>query len=163
GYPNASRYVRKFQSRRSLLVWKIFGERLDGFSNDDHPSETKPGSGVLTWKGKEVEVQKFRHRWDLDYLPPQMPPPEAVKAGKVAALTDEDKRTLVRWIDLGCPIDLDFDPAHPEKRGFGWMCDDNRPILTLTHPKAGANEKLTRVLVGMHDYYSGLKADSFRV
>src|SRR5262249_15157988 len=32
GYPNASRYIRKIQSRRSLLVWKIFGQRLDGFS-----------------------------------------------------------------------------------------------------------------------------------
>ena len=29
GYPNASRYVRKFQSRRSLLYWKIYHERLD--------------------------------------------------------------------------------------------------------------------------------------
>ena len=27
---NASRYVRMFQSRRSLLVWKMFGRRLDG-------------------------------------------------------------------------------------------------------------------------------------
>lgn len=24
---NASRYIRKFQSRRSLLTWKLFGER----------------------------------------------------------------------------------------------------------------------------------------
>src|SRR5262245_66062657 len=32
GYPNASRYIRKLQSRRSLLVWKIFGARLDGFT-----------------------------------------------------------------------------------------------------------------------------------
>ena len=46
GYPNASRYIRKFQSRRSLLIWKIFGERLDGFSNDDFPSETKPGDAA---------------------------------------------------------------------------------------------------------------------
>src|SRR5262249_39283795 len=36
GYPQASRYVRKFQSRRSLLVWKVYGKRLDGFDNDDH-------------------------------------------------------------------------------------------------------------------------------
>src|SRR5207253_2288456 len=43
GYPNASRYIRKFQSRRSLLVWKIYGERLDGFSNEDHPSEKEAG------------------------------------------------------------------------------------------------------------------------
>ena len=27
GQNNASRYIRKFQSRRSLLVWKILGER----------------------------------------------------------------------------------------------------------------------------------------
>ncbi len=40
---NASRYIRMFQSRRSLLVWKIFGERLDGWTNDDFPTETTPG------------------------------------------------------------------------------------------------------------------------
>ena len=38
-----SRYIWAFQSRRSLLIWKIFGARLDGFSNDDHPSEPVPG------------------------------------------------------------------------------------------------------------------------
>jgi len=32
---NASRYVRKFQSRRSLLVWKIFGGR-------QHPAQPRP-------------------------------------------------------------------------------------------------------------------------
>jgi hypothetical protein len=36
---NASRYICKLQSRRSLLVWKIYGERLDGWTNDDVPSE----------------------------------------------------------------------------------------------------------------------------
>src|SRR6185295_7767270 len=41
---NASRYVRMFQSRRSLLVWKIFGQRLDGWTNADHPTETVPGN-----------------------------------------------------------------------------------------------------------------------
>ena len=101
-----------------------------------------------------------------------MPPPSAVagtydgpdgKKVKVAPLTDEDRRTLVRWIDLGCPIDLDYDPAHPEARGSGWMQDDSRPTLTLTWPRAGANETLTRILVGMHDHDSGLDMDSFHV
>src|SRR5207249_4417836 len=82
---------------------------------------------------------------------------------KVAALTDEDRRTLVRWIDLGCPIDLDYDPARPDRRGFGWLCDDQRPTLALTLPRAGANGPLTRLLVGMHDYGTGLDPDSFRV
>ena len=112
------------------------------------------------------------NRADLDYTGSIMPPPEAVagtyaapdgKKIKVAPLSDDDRLTLVRWIDLGCPIDLDHDAAHPAGRGYGWMCDDNRPTLTLTSPWAGANEPLTRLLVGMHDYYTGLDMDSFRV
>jgi hypothetical protein len=172
GYPQASRYIRKFQSRRSVLIWKVYGQRLDGFSNDDHPSESPPGSGVLLWKGKPVEVSKFRHRVDLDYTGSVMPPPEAVAGSwkapdgsliKVAPLSDEDRRTLVRWIDLGCPLDLDFDPEHPERRGFGFHCDDNRPVLTLTEPGAGRNPEMKRILVGMYDYLSGLDQGSFHV
>src|SRR5262249_51054291 len=93
----------------------------------------------------------------------RMPPPAAVTAGKAKPLTDEDRRTLARWIDLGCPIDLDFDPAHPDRRGFGWMLDDNRPVLALTLPAAGANAELSRVLVGMHDYGSGVESGNFQV
>jgi hypothetical protein len=104
-----------------------------------------------------------RARPDIGYTGGIMPPPEAVKAGKVKPLTDEDRLTLVRWIDLGCPIDLDYDPANPRGRGYGWMLDETRPTLTLTYPKAGANPPLTRVLVGMHDYYTGLDMDSFQV
>ena len=55
-----------------------------------------------------------------------MPPARAVEAGKVRPLIDEDRRTIVRWIDLGCPIDLDHDPEHPQRRGRGWMLDDQR-------------------------------------
>src|SRR5205823_2662651 len=74
GYPNASRYVRKLQARRSLPIWKVFGERLDGFRHDDHP-----------------------------------------------------------------------------------------PVLTLTYPAPGKNVPLSRLLIGMHDYGSGLDMESFRV
>ena len=136
GYPNASRTVRMLQSRRSLLMWKVNGRRLDGFSNDDHPSEPKPGAGYFTHRGERVDTDKTRAKYDLDYLGSEMPPPAAVKAGKVKPLTDEDRRTLARWIDLGCPIDLDYDPDHPEKRGYGWMLDDNRPVLTLDRTAA---------------------------
>ena len=53
-----------------------------------------------------------------------MPPPEAVagtyagpngKKIKVAPLSDEDRLTLVRWIDLGCPIDLDYNLAEDNR------------------------------------------------
>jgi hypothetical protein len=70
---------------------------------------------------------------------------------------------LVRWIDLGCPVDFAYDPAQPAKHGNGWLLDDQRPTLTLTYPKAGANDPLTRLLVGMYDYGTGLDLDSFEV
>jgi hypothetical protein len=171
GYPQASRYIRMFQSRRSLLIWKVFGNRLDGFSNDDHPSEFPPGSGQLVHAGKQLEKERNGARLDVDFVGSQMPPPDAVagtyedEAGrtiKVEPLTDEDRRTLVRWIDLGCPIDLDYDPANPDRRGFGWMCDDNRPVITITSPQPGAR-RINRIIIGLHDYYSGLDMDSLRV
>src|SRR5262249_43146445 len=144
-----SRYVWAFQSRRSLLIWKVFGERLDGFSNDDHPMEAVPGDpSTLVFKGQPFKPGKEnREHPDVGYTGGVLPPPEAVagtyvgpdgKKIKVAPLSAEDRLTLVRWIDLGCPIDLDYDPAHPSERGYGWMLDDTRPTLTLTYPKAGA-------------------------
>jgi hypothetical protein len=162
---NASRYVRMFQSRRSLLVWKIYGERLDGWDNDDFPTETTPGDPrTLQLKGEPVaNTPANRNRADLDFTGSVMPPPEAVKAGKVQPLTEEDRLTLVRWIDLGCPIDLTYDPENPAKPGFGWMLDDQRPTLAVAIPTAGANPSLERILVGMHDYGTGLNAESFEV
>ena len=67
----------------------------------------------------------------------------------MAPLTDEDRGAIVRWIDLGCPIDFNYDPAQPERRGFGFACDNQRPTLTLTYAHAGANPGapgLTRLL-----------------
>ena len=158
---NASRYIRKFQSRRSLLVWKIWGERLDGFSNHDFPTARVPGDpDTLELSGKPVpNTQRDRDRSDLDFRGKAMPPPGAVEEGKVEPLTDEDRRTIVRWIDLGCPIDLD--ERGPE--GVGWLGDDKRPILTMAEPRRGAVPEIDRILVGMFDYYSGLDESSFEV
>src|SRR5262249_25528526 len=71
------------------------------------------------------------------------------------ALTDEERMTFVRWIDLGCPVDL--------ADGAGWSLDDQRPTLTLTYPRAGANDSLSRILIGMNDYATGLDMKTFRV
>jgi hypothetical protein len=170
GMPQLSRYVRLFQSRRSLLMWKVFGERLDGWHDDDFAVEKVPGdSTTLEYRGKPFKGDP--RRIGLAYTGSVMPPPEAVAGTyrsadgrkiKVAALTDEDRRTLARWIDLGCPIDFD-QAARPARRGLGWMCDETRPTLTLTCPQPGVNSPLTRILVGMHDYYTGLDRDSFTV
>jgi hypothetical protein len=146
---NASRYIRMFQSRRSLLVWKIYGKRMDGWSNDDFPTETVPGDPTtLSLKGQPVpNTAENRNRADLDYIGKIMPPEAAVKNGVVKPLTDEDRRTIVRWIDLGCPIDLD-----PK---YGWHLDDQRPTLSLVvEPK--------RILIGAYDY-AGLDEKSLTV
>lgn len=162
---NASRYVRKFQSRRSLLTWKVFGERMDGWSNDDFPTARIAGDpSTLELAGEKLDDSRAnRNRSDLDFRGSVMPPPAAVKAGKVEPLSDKDRLTIVRWIDLGCPIDLDYDATNPERRGFGWAVDDKRPTLAVTEPAAGANSKLTRILIGMDDYYTGIVADSLTV
>ena len=170
GYPNASRTIRKLQSRRSLLVWKIFGKRLDGFRNEDHPSPPAPGARGLVHRGQPYE--RRREWFDLDYTGEPMPPPAALRGTyrgpdggliQVPGLSDEDRRTIVRWIDLGCPLDLDFDPAHPEARGHGWMGDDQRPTLALAVPARGDNPPLDRLVIGMYDYGSGLDPATFSV
>ncbi|MFO0807787.1 MAG: hypothetical protein U0746_04115 [Gemmataceae bacterium] len=186
GIDAATRYVRMFQSRCSLLVWKLYGRRTDGWTNDDFPSLTVPGDPKsLRWKGQPVEKVNYddpaalrqyinANVIDVDYLGTAMPPPAAVtgtykgrdgKQIKVPPLTDEDRRTVVRWIDLGCPIDLDpkYNPNDPRSLNYGWFCDDQRPTLTVTHPQPGLNPPLTRILVGMFDAYTGLEPGSFRV
>jgi len=39
-----------------MLVWKIFNARLDGFENDDLPSEPEPGAGVLAHAGQNLDT-----------------------------------------------------------------------------------------------------------
>lgn len=161
----ASRYIRQMQSRRSLLVWKIFGERLDGWQNDDFPFETRPGDPTsLQHKGKPAEdTPQNRENSHIGYVGSIMPPLKAVEAGKVQPLTDEDRFTIVRWIDLGCPIDLTLNRENVDERGKGWLLDDQRPTLTLTYPLAGQNASLDRILIGMHDVSSGIDAESLVV
>jgi hypothetical protein len=136
---NASRYVRMFQSRRSLLVWKIFGQRLDGWTNADHPTETSPGVLATLPGGTDAA-----NAADLDFTGSIMPPPPALP------LTDEERLTIVRWIDLGAPIDTG-DPA------YGWLLDDLRPTVTMSAPRAGPNQQaLTHIRFGVADANSGV-------
>ena len=84
GVPNASRYARIFQSRRSLLMWTLYEARLDGWRNEDWPSGLQP------------HPQRY-YMADLDYEP-----------GTVdhrPLLTEEQRRMFSTWIDLALPID----------------------------------------------------------
>jgi hypothetical protein len=43
------------------------------------------------------------------------------------------------------------------------MLDDSRPTVALPYPMPGNNPPLTKLVVGMHDYYTGLDLASFKV
>jgi Hydrazine synthase alpha subunit middle domain len=82
--PQLTRFLRGFQARQSLLLWKVWGERLDGRSNEERSD-------------------------DLDLVPSSAHP-----AGTgVTGMTAEQKLTLARWVDLGAPIDLSGAGAAP--------------------------------------------------
>jgi hypothetical protein len=147
-YIAVTKYVRGFQSRRSPLVWKLYGKRLDGLPAEPPKNRADEHKRILA---------------QGDFKGSIMPPPEAVKDGKVAALSDEDRRTIIRWIDLGCPVDKSFEPEHADERGSGWMLDDHRPTLAVTYPAAGKNAEVSRVMIGLHDYSTGLDLESLRV
>lgn len=141
---NASRYVRMFQSRRSLLVWKIFGQRLDGWANGDHPTESVPGNAATLPAGANANLA------DLDFVGSIMPP---VGSG-VPALSDDEKITIARWIDLGAPIDTGAGTANA---AFGWFLDDLRPTLTVSSPRPGFNATpVTAIRFGVADANSGI-------
>ncbi|MCP5152986.1 MAG: hypothetical protein H6983_02385 [Ectothiorhodospiraceae bacterium] len=146
---NASRYVRKFQSRRSLLVWKVFGRRLDGWTNADHPTEAVPGDPSTLPPGAN------RNDADIDFTGTIMPPP----GSGVPPLTAAEKATIARWIDLGAPIDSQA----PARAGLGWFADDLRPTLSVTLEPVWPPLGLWQVRVGAFDYYSGLAADALSV
>lgn len=144
---NRSRYIRAFQSRRSLLMWKIMGERLDGWSNADHPSPTVRGDKTtLPEGGSNGEV----NRSDIDFDGQICPPP-----GTAPALTENEKMLIARWIDLGSPI------SKPQTAGLSWFTDELRPTLALSAQRGA--QTLSSIQIGMHDYYSGLDLTSLSV
>ncbi len=157
---NASRYIRKFQSRRSLLIWKIFGQRLDGWSNADHPTETVPGDATTLPAGANANDA------DLDYGGSIMPPPGATDpdtGDPIPELSEDEKMLFATWVDLGCPVNA-TEALGQQRSEFGWFLDDLRPTLTISSPRAGLSlSPLERIRFGAFDYYSGLDTATIEV
>jgi len=158
----SKRYIWPSQSRNSPLAWKLFGRRTDGFPEKMIAGAESDHSGHLARGGEPYSAFKGSIMPPKDAVEGNYDGPDGKKV-KVEPLSDEDRRTIVRWIDLGCPIDHDYDAKDPSKRGRGWMLDDQRPTLTLAQPAVGDRGPWTRILVGMHDYSTGLDMDSFTV
>jgi hydrazine synthase alpha subunit-like protein len=144
---NASRYIRMFQSRRSLLVWKLFGARLDGWTNADHPTESVPGDPATLPAGADPNAA------DLDYTGTAMPPP----GSPVVPLSPDEKLMFVRWIDLGAPIDTG-DPR------YGWFMDDLKPTVAVSLPRPRANDApVSTIRFGLADGDSGIDLSTLSV
>ena len=141
---NASRYIRAFQSRRSLLTWKIFGQRLDGWANADHPTETVPGNAATLPPGTNLSAV------DLDFTGTIMPPP----GSGVPPLSEDEKMTIARWIDLGSPIDIGQQYG---QGSVGWFLDDHKPTVEVSAPRAGYGPAvIPAIRFGLADAYSGI-------
>ena len=157
---NASRYIRKFQSRRSLLIWKIFGRRLDGWTNADHPTETVPGDASTLPAGAHPNEA------DLDYTGDIMPPEGAtdpISGDPIPPLTEDEKMLFATWVDLGCPVNV-TEALGGQRSQYGWFLDDLRPTLTLSSPRSGRSMvPLSKLRIGAFDYYSGLDTGTLQV
>jgi hypothetical protein len=146
--PQITRYIRAGQARQSLLVWKIFGRRLDGRTNAERPTESVAGNPATIPNGREW------NECDLDYTGEQMPP-----APSGSALTWEERMKIARWIDLGAPIDLTSIIQQQGDGGFaGFFEDDIRPTLSLvpTVTRAIATGRISRFVIGAYDLDSGI-------
>lgn len=135
----ASRYVRKMQSRRSLLAWFVAGARLDGWTNADWPSETVPGDPT-TLPGGTAST----YIADVDFV-------DTVNHGVM--LTTGEKRKIYQWIDLGAPINLG-----------AYYTDELRPTLTVSRPRPNINTgPLTSIRVGAADVGDRLDLTTLQV
>jgi hypothetical protein len=153
-WPQVTRYIRAGQARQSLLVWKVFGRRLDGRANAHRPTESVAGDPATIPSGAD---------WsdcDLDYAGAAMPPPGA------AMLTWEERMKIARWVDLGAPIDLtSIFRAAGDSAVVGFFEDDLRPTLSVlpTVAQAAALRSISRFVIGAYDLDSGIDAATLSI
>ncbi|MDT0627682.1 hypothetical protein [Alteromonas sp. W364] len=109
---------------------------------------------LLTWVawGKRLDGRSNEERDDdVDY-PNEHP---------TLQLTDDDKRTIARWIDLGSPIDfpeLEIDGGV----GFRYTDDYQLPIINISKPITGSNFD-KNASIGFNDAMSGIDWNSLSI
>jgi hypothetical protein len=69
-------------------------------------------------------------------------------------ITDTEKRTLARWVDLGSPVDMDF------ADGFAYTDDNGLPLIDVHRPHRGGGNDSGNLIVGFHDAKSGVDLTS---
>jgi hypothetical protein len=76
-------------------------------------------------------------------------------------LTDLEKRTFARWVDLGAPIDFPELSSHSLK-GFRYTDDYQLPVINIEQPKRGVNSGRSAI-IGFADAKSGLNWSSLEM
>jgi hypothetical protein len=99
----ASRWISFNSARSSMLVWALYGERMDG---------RDPATG-LPFPNSEVLVDNLGKEY------PETWPNVATHAAYVVGMTEAEKRLIARWIDIGAPKTNAHD-------------DTMAPVLTVT-------------------------------
>ena len=103
-----SRWISMDSARSSMLVWALYGERLDG--RDPTTGLPPASSGVV------VDQQGLDH--------PEIWPKVAEHAAYVSSMSEAEKRLIARWIDIGAPkVNVQDDLI--------------RPVMTLTPVSSG--------------------------
>ncbi len=74
----------------------------------------------------------------------------------IPGITDEEKRTIARWVDLGSPIDF------PVTDGVGYTDDYQQPVVNIYTPHLGGNT-VTELKVGFNDAKSGIDWNTLSV
>ncbi|MBI4614647.1 MAG: hypothetical protein HY720_13635, partial [Planctomycetes bacterium] len=138
GKARHSQYVRPLEARNSYLIWKVFGRRLDGRTNETRED-------------------------DMDFEGGPCPPPEAVTKGTVRPLSNEDRRTLVRWTDTGAAIQVMGHPPDPEAAGDSPFRDHLRPTLSIRPHPENSDGLPRRIVLGVFDLDSGIDPKSLAV
>jgi len=116
-----SRWLSVNSARSSMLVWALYGERLDG--RDPTTGLPPANSGVL------VDPDGLEH--------PEIWPKVADHAAYVSSMPESEKRLIARWIDLGAAKSNSHN-------------DLIRPVLTVT-PVDGGGGTVSSIKVGLWD------------
>lgn len=74
----------------------------------------------------------------------------------ITGLTDTEKRTFARWVDMGVPIDF------PVTSGFGYTEDSTLPVIQILDPKRGTSPSTGgTITVGLTDAESDIDLATF--
>jgi hypothetical protein len=74
----------------------------------------------------------------------------------IPGITDKEKRTMARWVDLGSPVNF------PQTDGMGYTDDYQLPVVNIYTPHLGNNAG-AQLKVGFNDAKSGLDWNTVEV